>query len=119
MSKRREWKDPEARQGSTRMEEWDDAAVRAAAEWLGRTVDEKPHLLLDMAEFQQSDRDATWKRYHFQVFELAVDKQREPPPSRVVEWLTPAQIMDERRRPISPTARHVIAELTSRSLLQE
>jgi ADP-ribose pyrophosphatase YjhB (NUDIX family) len=117
MTKLREWKDPEAKEGSDRMEDWDDAAVRAAVEWLGHTTTARPRLLLDMAEFRQSDRDAVWKRYHMQVFELTADADLEIPAGRIVEWLTPDEITDTRRRPISPTTRHVIAELRSKALL--
>jgi hypothetical protein len=117
MSKRRLLKDPEAREGSERLEDWKEAAVRAAAEALGRTIVKEPELILDMSEFQQSDRDGTWKRYHIQAFELLVDDDTNPSPARVTEWLTPEQIADERREPISPTARHIIGELRLKAIL--
>lgn len=117
MSKRREWKDPEAKEGSQRTEEWEEAAVRAAAEWMGRTITEKPEVILDMAEFQQSDRDASWKRYHVLAFEIAVGDDDEPAAGRLTEWLTADEIVDESRRPISPTARHIVAELKLKAIL--
>ncbi|MBM4148397.1 MAG: hypothetical protein FJ224_05085 [Lentisphaerae bacterium] len=117
MSKRREIKDPNARDDAGRLEDGTDAAFRAAAEWMGQTLVDTPPMIMDMAEFQQSDRDSVWKRYHLQVFEFRVEDDYETHPARVVEWLTPDEILDEGRRPISHTTRHVINELRSKSLL--
>ncbi len=44
-TKRRSWEDANAAKGSVREEDWDDAAVRAAAEWLGQTLTVTPELL--------------------------------------------------------------------------
>ena len=117
MSKRRRWKDPQTKAESEREEEWEDAAVRVAAEWLGQTTTEKPQFLLDLAEFQQSDRDEKWKRYHMQAFRLVVPHAVTASPGRVTEWLTAEQILDENRRPISATARYVVAELHLKGLI--
>jgi hypothetical protein len=85
-----------------------DAAARAAAEWLGRTCDPEP-LLDDPGEFQQSDRDGTWRRYHFQAFRVPVKGHPDLVPGAVGEWLTPDEFLT--RRPISPTARQLIGKL--------
>jgi len=110
MSKRRSWENVAAKEKAVTIEDWEDTAVRAAAEWLGCTVTQKPEFLLEAAEFQQSDRDAKWKRYRLQAFKVTVDD-----PAAVqggnCEWLSVDELLDENRRPISPTARYVIAEL--------
>jgi hypothetical protein len=111
MTKRRVWEDPKAGKDSARTEEWEDAALRAAVEWMGRTTTQKPEFVLDFAEFQQSDRDEKWKRYHVQAYQIELGKDVTPPPSRITEWLTAEEFLDEKRRPISPTARHVVSEL--------
>jgi ADP-ribose pyrophosphatase YjhB (NUDIX family) len=111
MSKRRSWEAPSKDQGESRREAWEDAAMRAAAEWTGRTSTRKPELILDLAEFQQSDRDGQWKRYHLQAFRIAVDDDFKLPAGSTAEWLTADDLLDEQRRPISPTARHIVAEL--------
>jgi hypothetical protein len=109
MTRRRDWHDP-AVAASHHGEDWADAAARAAAEWLGRTCDPKP-LLDDPGGYQQSDRDGAWKRYHFQTFQVALADDPALAPGAVVEWLTPAELLSPTRRPISPTARHLIAQL--------
>jgi len=111
MSKRRTWTDPSSKEGGERVEDWEDAAIRAATEWTGCTSKNAPEFLLDLAEFQQSDRDAKWKRYHLEVFKVAVGDDLEIPSGRVTEWLEADDIVDEERNPISPTARHIVAEL--------
>src|SRR5260370_21720569 len=69
MSKRRAWHDPNVPR-SDHVEDWLDTAARAGAEYLGRTC--TPVFLFDdQGEFQQSDRDGQWKRYHFHVFRVA------------------------------------------------
>ena len=117
MSKRRQWKDAKLKDEGERLEEWDDAAVRVAAEWLGCTLTTMPDKLTELSEFQQSDRDEKWKRYRVHVYLLNV-AATEPAPGRIVEWLTPEELLDEHRRPISPTARFIIAELRYKGLLQ-
>jgi hypothetical protein len=107
MTKRRDWHDP-AVPASRHAEDWGDAAARAAAEWLGRTCDPVP-LFDDAGEYQQSDRDGTCKRYQFRVFRQAVEGEPGLVPGAIAEWLTPAEFLT--RRPVSPTARHVIAAL--------
>lgn len=116
MSKLRKWKDPKVKDAE-RTEEWEDAAVRTAVEWLGCTMTAKPERLVEFAEFQQSDRDERWKRYHVQAYTIQVDDDIVLPPSKITEWLLPAEITDESRRPISPTARHIMNELVQKGLV--
>lgn len=116
MTKRRQWEDPTA-EGGKGYEEWRDAAARAAAECLGRTfgprdIPEQPDLIL--ADFQQSDRDGIWKRYHFQVFQIRLPKKAEALDEIIAEW-HPVEVflLDEKRRqPISKTAYRLIKELS-------
>ena len=116
MSKRRRWEAPAGTKETEREEEWTDTAVRAAAEWLGRTLTGEPEFLAEVAEFQQSDRDAQWKRYRMRVYKIEVDTL-DLPAGKACEWLLPDELTDEDRRPISPTARHVIGELKLNGLV--
>lgn len=112
MTKRRTWDDPNI-PVAHREEAWIDAAARAAAEWLGRTVTGLTELPLppDTEPYHQSDRTGQWTRYTFQVFRLELDPNDEPLPGAVTQWLTREQLLDESRRPISPTLRHVLQAL--------
>lgn len=110
-TKRRSWADDSIAPGAVREEEWTHAAVRAAAEWLGRTLLEVPVSLGEVPEFQQSDRDGKWKRYRLHAYRLDLECEPAISPLHIVEWLEPEQIMDEKRMPVSPTARHVVAHL--------
>lgn len=113
MTKRRDWTDPGMPAAPERQEEWIEAAARAAAEWLGRTLMPQeiadPPIVND-SEYAQSDRDGTIKRYHFQIFEVKIDKGERLAPGAVVEWLTLEEIAT--RRPISPTTRYLIGLLS-------
>lgn len=111
LTKRRSWKDPGAEKDQERVEDWEDAALRAASEWMGRTTTQVPEHLGDVAEFQQSDRDAQWKRYRVQAYRIQLDEDASLPAGKIAEWLTVDELLDEKRRPVSPTARHVVAEL--------
>jgi hypothetical protein len=114
MTKRRDWHDPRV-PGSLHHEEWIDAAARAAAEWLGRTC--VPQFVWDdVGEYQQSDRDGQWKRYHFQVFRVPVEGDRAMVPGTITEWLTPTDFLE--RRPISASARYVLGRLQEQERLQ-
>ena len=117
MTKRRTWEDPSQKADAVREEEWEDAALRAASEWLGSTTKAKPEGLGQVPEFQQSDRDGKWKRYHTEAFRLVVEDSLDSAPGKSTEWLTVEDILDEDRRPISPTARHVMAELQGRGAI--
>ncbi len=110
MTKRRSWQDPNIPKAH-REEKWIDAAARAACECLGRSFTVEPILCAELLEFLQSDRNGIWKRYGFQVFEIPWPEGEEVRSSVAVEWLTPQEILDESRRPISETARHIIARL--------
>lgn len=116
-TKRRTWEDPNAAKEAAREEDWEDAAVRAAAEWVGRTLTAKPEYIGEVPEFQQSDRDGKWKRYRMRAFHVEVEDTSLTTSHRCTEWLTVAQILDKTRRPISPTARHVVAELNQSGVL--
>lgn len=116
MSKRRSWEDATTAKGKVREEKWEDTATRAAAEWLGRTLVVTPDPLGEIGEFQQSDRDGKWKRYHLRAYRLEVDPDIQPRASAPTEWLLPAQILDTARGPISPTARHIVAELRAKGM---
>ena len=83
-------------------------AARAAAEWLGRTCE--PELILaECGEYNRSDRDGTYRRYTFQCFRVRVEGEVPLGPGAVHEWLTSTEFQE--RRPISPTARHLLAKL--------
>ena len=90
----------------TQIERWSDAAMRNVGECLGRTLDREPKLLMDVGDLRQSDRTGEVHHYHFQVYLVEVDFERTAP-AVVAEWLTPGQVLDEHRRPISPTAREL------------
>ncbi len=109
MTKRRIWNDPHI-PPAHREEEWIDAAARAVAEHLGRTVT-RLKLRKDIAKFQQSDRDGVWKHYHIQVFTMPWMKGFALLPGHIAEWLTPAEFLDEKRRPISTTARRLLKDV--------
>jgi len=109
MTKRREWMDPNMRGGAQRAENWVDAAARATAPWLGRTLtpDEiAAEPLLEEASFLQSDSDGIVKRYHLQVFSVKLTRRPQFPPGTMAEWLNFEDF--RQRRPISQTARHII-----------
>jgi len=110
MTKVRLWEDLDV-EGVRWREEWPDAAGRAAAEWLGRTDTQARRFLLDVADFQQSDRDGKLKYYHFRVFAVFVDEGASLAPGAVAEWLTVEEWLDEDRWPISPTGRYLIQRL--------
>ena len=117
MSKVRPWEeiggDPKKRNLSTGRE----AAVRSAAEWLGRTIVDPVVPLMICGEFLQGERDGQWKRYNVWVYKLAVADDVCPRQGAITEWLKADDFLDDKRDPISPTARHVIAELQIRGKL--
>lgn len=104
---------------ATQIERWSDAAMRNVGECLGRTSDREPKLLMDVGQLRQSDRTGEVNHYHFQVYLFDVDSEQTAP-GLATDWLTTSQIIDEKRRPISPTARELAklleAEATGRSL---
>lgn len=106
-------------EGITRVERWSDAAMRNVGECLGRTIDREPKLLMDVGNLRQSDRSGQVNHYHFRVYFLEVDSGQTAP-GLATDWLTTGQLADEKRRPISPTARELAkpldAEATDRGL---
>jgi hypothetical protein len=110
MTKRRVWQDP-AIPPAHREESWLDAAARAAGEWLGCTFTTDPKLIAEFPEYQQSDRDGTWKRYRFQIFRMDLAPGDEIRPGAIAERLTKDEILDPNRRPISSTARNLIVKI--------
>ena len=112
MTKRRDWQDPRI-PPAHRKEGWVDAAARAAGECFGRTFTTDPEFVADLPDWKQGDREGVWKRYNFQVFRISLseDDGDSPCPGAIVEWLTPDEILDQQRRPISPSARHIIGKL--------
>lgn len=87
------------------------AAVRAAAEVLGRPL--PPGALREVAAevspYSRSLRDGKWKRYDFRVFTATVNGTAHPLPGHVAVWLTPADV--EGLEPISPTVGTVLRAL--------
>lgn len=108
MTKRRVWDDPKI-PVAHREESWNTAAARAAAEALGKTVTGL-EFLVDIPKYSQGDREGTWKRYHFQLFKLAVPKSAQLKPGTIGEWLTVEEIVDNGRGPISPTAIELVPQ---------
>ena len=121
MSKRRSWHDPQV-QGASREEEPRAAAIRAAAEALGRPFgpDElpRPIELADLQPFQQSDRDGAWKSYRFDVFgiELAAGEVPAPSGGAAFAWMT----LDALRTacPVSPTAIRIVEAVHAAAVLR-
>jgi hypothetical protein len=108
MTKRRNWTDPTV-PSSDREESWKEAAARAAAECLGRTVSlDALEFVADIPEYRQGDREGLWKRYHFQLFRLGVPDGTEVKSAATVEWLTVDELLDPNRVPISSTARDLL-----------
>lgn len=97
-------------QNHERVELWSQAALRTVGECLGRTTDRAPKLLLDVNELRQSDRSGAVNHYHCQVFWFDVESPALAP--RVAgEWLSPDQVLDEHRQPLSATARSLVTQL--------
>ena len=114
MTKRRSWGHPDDPK-MIRPEDWRDTAIRNLVECFGRTYTEEPDILFEVSDFHQSDRDQKVKDYHFHVFG-AVTVGDAPLIAGVLgEWLTPDEILDPSRRPMSSTARYLVKELNRRS----
>lgn len=107
MTKRRIHQDPNIAPAH-REEDWINAGARAAAEYLGRTLTALEELPVEVPPYQQSDRTGEWKHYSFRVFRCPFEASDRIRPDAVIEWLTRDQFLDEERRPISPTARHIL-----------
>ncbi len=100
--------------GAERREAGSDAALRNVAEVLGKTTQREAGLLCDMPELQQSDRSGRVQHYHLEVFGFPVE-EGVVPPGLIAEWLARDEVLDPGRRPISPTARRVVARLIEAS----
>jgi hypothetical protein len=107
MTKRRYWALPD-NLDSFESESWEDAAARNLVEWWGSQVVQRPAHLLEVKAFRQSDRDLLVKNYHFQIYGAIVEEGQSLRPGLKAQWLSPEDFQDIHRRPISPTARHLI-----------
>lgn len=107
MSKRRSW----SVGGELMTETWEEAAGRAAAEVMGRTS--HPTLLHEIEQVQQSDRAGVWKNYRIRVYEILVAPDIPLLNGTIAEWLTPDEILDAKRCPLSITLVTVVGELKS------
>jgi hypothetical protein len=101
MTKRRVWKDSAG--AAVGVEEWADAAGRAAVEVLGRSCLIEPVDFPDNILRTRSWRDGRVKDYHYRLFQAIVDDPT-PLPKVTTEWLKPAQVTEPRRHPVSETA---------------
>jgi hypothetical protein len=117
MTKRYSWQDPNMVDG-VHVEDWDDAAVRAETECFPGTRLDAPSFLLEIPEYQQSDRDGAWKRYRFRVHRRELADNPAPRAGLNIEWLTPDEWLDVNRRPISKTARDVIRQVVADARLR-
>ncbi|MBX7169260.1 MAG: hypothetical protein K1X74_23205 [Pirellulales bacterium] len=116
MTKRRQETQPQ-HPHAPRNEAWDDAAMRNSGECLGRTSTAVPTLACEVTEWLQSDRDGKVKRFSFQVYVVDLPGSEAFPPGLIAEWLLPEEVLDERRRPISPTARFLVGRLQAEAAL--
>ncbi len=71
----------------------------------------EPEFLCKIPNFDQTDHDGAWRRYSMRVFVLAFEDQPDLAHGATTEWLTVEDLADEKRRPISPTARRVARQL--------
>jgi hypothetical protein len=119
MTKRRRWPyGVESAPG--RLEDLVDAAMRNVGECLGitSTVAARPWLGGDtVVERTQSDADGTSKRYLFHVFGFAAESA-DFAPGVCGQWMRVGEILDEGRRPISPTARFILRRLQAQAKLE-
>ena len=85
-----------------------DAAVRAAAEVIGRPIDPMALTVMDVdiPPWNQSLRDNKWKRYTYRVFKMTVTEPPKPVPGHVAVWATQEEIRTY--GPISPTVRLIL-----------
>ena len=116
MSKLRKWQDPQAGSG-VRFEAGQQAACRAAAETLGRTLTVEPETAGVDVTLAQSDSDLLWKRYSFRVFKFEFKGAVRTAPGVISEWLTKNQFLDPKRWPISDTARHLVRLLAEHEVI--
>ena len=119
MTKRRHWPyGVEPAPG--RLEDPVDAAMRNVGECLGISSTNEPKRWLGegkLVELTQSDRECISKRYVFHVFGFAAESA-DLAPGVCGQWLKIDEILDERRRPISPTARFILRHFEAQAKLK-
>ena len=109
ITKQRRW--PPGFDGTEdRWETGSDAAMRNVGRCLGASFPRPPGLLGDVKDVRQRSPTGEINEYRFQVFGFRIDKPRIGE-GVVGEWLTPDQILNPKRRPISPTARTLVDKL--------
>lgn len=119
MTKLRRWPYGTA-SNTARVEDATDAAMRNVGEYLGTSSTDEPQRWLGdekLVEHVQGDRDSISKRYIIQVFGF-VAPSTDLAPGVCGQWLPINEILDERRRPISPTARFVMQHLQAQAILR-
>jgi hypothetical protein len=116
MTKRRSWQDPNTVNGP-HLEDWEDAAIRARSEYIPGTTTDSPRFLLEIPEYQQSDRDGKWKRFRFSVYKMAVPENIASLTGLNCVWLSTDEFLDARRRPISKTARDIVNQVKAQAEL--
>ncbi len=119
MTKLRRWPYGTASKAD-RVEDAADAAMRNVGECLGTSSTDEPQRWLGdekLVELMQGDRDSMSKRYIIQVFGF-VAPSADLAPGVCGQWLPVDEILDERRRPISPTARFVVRHLQAQAKLE-
>jgi hypothetical protein len=112
MTKLRQWPYGDA-PTPARVEDEADAAMRNVGECVGRTYAEAPRRLHeDIIELDQGDRESRSKRYQYRVFGMPMTAT-DLGPGVAGEWLRVDELLDERRRPISKTARSLVRQLSA------
>jgi hypothetical protein len=99
--------------GKAMTESASEAAVRAAAEVLGRPIRPADLTRVGGPIFHEdySGGDGALKRYQVHLFILAATDPPQPLPGHVAVWLTREELAD--REPVSPTVAVVLAALKS------
>jgi hypothetical protein len=120
MSKTKTWPHPD--DSSKIVEESPrDTAIRAAVEALGRPLGlhelPKHHPVHSLEPYDQSARDAEWKCYHYEVFQLEVGPGEIPKPfdGAPLAWMTMEEF--ETLQPVTSTARYIATAMKAASSL--
>jgi ADP-ribose pyrophosphatase YjhB (NUDIX family) len=101
-----------------RRERGAEAALRNVAEFVGTTTTQTPGLLLDVSDLRQSDRTGEVNHYHVQIYGFELSGRRVAA-GVVADWLTPNEILDASRHPVSPTARALVAKLLEAAMTKD
>ena len=117
-------------------EPWINAAARAAAECLGRPLDESeiipvpdfsvphalqkafdadPYLHVDIA--QQSLRNGVERIYHFKVFTVNLKAEGPLADGCIGGWLTIDEMLEGHQRPLSPSVEPLIRQFVGQGIL--